>query len=278
MDLKFPTFGLISGGGQLPVEFCRAREKNGIEKIITVGIKGCDVSEEVKSLSSHYEEIAVTQLGKLIKIFHREKVSSAVMLGNVAPRLTIANLRLDWRLMKLAWKTKDRRADSVLGAIAGELESEGIKVEDTTKFLEKILLPVGLLCGNEPNEKQKSDIALGIKLALVSGGNDVGQSVVVKNRAVVCVEAMEGTDKCIRRAGEYTDNAVVVKMAKPKQDLRFDVPCLGPGTMESMKASKACIIAAEANKTFLLEPQKTLELAQKYGITIMGVTPEEGEA
>ena len=140
------------------------------------------------------------------------------------------------------------------------------------------MLPVGLLCGNEPNEKQKSDIALGIKLALVSGGNDVGQSVVVKNRAVVCVEAMEGTDKCIRRAGEYTDNAVVVKMAKPKQDLRFDVPCLGPGTMESMKASKACIIAAEANKTFLLEPQKTLELAQKYGITIMGVTPEEGEA
>ncbi|MBP5628112.1 UDP-2,3-diacylglucosamine diphosphatase LpxI [bacterium] len=269
--------GLISGGGVLPLEFMRARERNGLTRIVTVGIKNCGVLEEVKTLSDHYEEVSVTQLGKLIKIFHREGVKKAVMLGNVAPRMTIADLRLDWRLMKLAMKVKDRRADSVLGAISDELGSEGITIEKTTDYLPQILLREGVLCGPAPDEKQMRDIALGVKLALVSGGHDIGQSVVIKNQAVVCVEAMEGTDRCIRRAGEYTNDAVVVKMAKPNQDLRFDVPCLGPGTIESMKAANARIVAAEAGKTFLLEPQKTLEEALKCGITILGVDRSLGE-
>ena len=269
--------GLISGGGVLPLEFMRARERNGLDRIVTVGIKNCGVLEEVKTLSDHYEEVSVTQLGKLIKIFHRERVTKAVMLGNVAPKMTIADLRLDWRLMKLAMKVKDRRADSVLGAISDELGREGITIEKTTDYLPQILLPEGVLCGPAPDDKQMQDIALGVKLALVSGGHDIGQSVVIKNQAVVCVEAMEGTDRCIRRSGEYTTDAVVVKMAKPNQDLRFDVPCLGPGTIESMKAANARIVAAEAGKTFLLEPQKTLEEAMKCGITILGVDRSLGE-
>ncbi|MBQ7555518.1 UDP-2,3-diacylglucosamine diphosphatase LpxI [bacterium] len=271
------SMGLIAGGGVLPLEFLRAKERNGLTRIVTVGIKNCNVLDEVKALSDHYEEVSVTQLGKLIKIFHKQGVTKAVMLGNVAPKMTIADLRLDWRLMKLAMKVKDRRADSVLGAISDELGSEGITIEKTTDYLPQILLPEGVLCGPPPDDKQWQDIALGVKLALVSGGHDIGQSVVIKNQAVVCVEAMEGTDRCIRRAGEYTKDAVVVKMAKPNQDLRFDVPCLGPGTIESMQAAHARIVAAEAGKTFLLEPQKTLEAAMKCGITILGVNRSLGE-
>ena len=277
MAEELKTMGLIAGGGMLPVEFVRAREQNGLDAIVTVGIKGCDVREEVKQGSSRYEEVAVTQLGRLIKIVRANNVTSAVLRGSVAPRMTIANLRLDWRLLKLAMKVKDRRADSVLGAISDELGREGIEIKNTTDYLPQVLLQKGLLCGSEPTEKQWSDIRLGVKLALVSGGHDIGQSVVIKNQAVVCVEAMEGTDRCIRRAGEFTQDSVVVKMAKPKQDLRFDVPCLGPATMESMKAAGAAVLAAEAGRTFLLEPQKTLELAMRYGITIVGVEASLGE-
>lgn len=269
--------GLVCGGGMLPVEFVRSRKENGLDRIVSVGVKGCDVRPEVRELSDHYEEVAVTQLGKLISIFKRERVPAAVMLGSIAPRMTIANLRLDWRLFKLALKTRDRRADSVLGAIAGEFDREGIIIQDTTKFLPRILLEEGPLCGPALSEKEERDVELGARLALVSGGHDIGQSVVVKDQAVVCVEAMEGTDRCIRRAGEYTQGAVVVKMAKPKQDLRFDVPCIGPGTMESMNFSHARVLAAEAGRTFLLEPQKTLELAQRYGITIVGIKKPKGD-
>lgn len=277
MPAEQKIFGLIAGGNMLPVEFVRAKEKNGIDRIVTVGIRGCGVMEEVKEKSDHYEEVSITQLGKLIRIFHGQNVKAAVMLGSVAPKMTIADLRLDWRLMKLAMTTKDRRADSVLGAIADEFGREGIEIKNTTDYLPQILLPEGLLCGEEPTEKQMSDVCLGVKLALVSGGHDIGQSVVIKDQAVVCVEAMEGTDRCIRRAGEFTENAVVVKMAKPKQDLRFDVPCLGPTTIESMVAAKAKVLAAEAGKTFLLEPQKTLEAAMRNGITILGVKGSLGE-
>ena len=241
--------GLIAGGGVLPLEFLRAKEKNGLARIVTVGIKNCNVLDEVKSLSDHYEEVSVTQLGKLIKIFHKQGVGKAVMLGNVAPKMTIADLRLDWRLMKLAMKVKDRRADSVLGAISDELGSEGITIEKTTDYLPQILLPEGVLCGPTPDEKQWQDIALGVKLALVSGGHDIGQSVVIKNQAVVCVEAMEGTDRCIRRAGEYTKDAVVVKMAKPNQDLRFDVPCLGPARLQPRKKPTSACIRHSAQTT-----------------------------
>jgi len=270
-------FGLIAGGNMLPVEFVRAKEKNGIDRIVTVGIRNCGVLEEVKERSDHYEEVSITQLGKLIRIFHARGVREAVMLGSVAPKMTIADLRLDWRLMKLALKTKDRRADSVLGAIAGELASEGIEIKNTTDYLPQILLPEGLLCGAEPTEKEWRDVALGVKLALYSGAQDIGQSVVIKDQAVVCVEAMEGTDRCIRRAGEFTENAVVVKMAKPRQDLRFDVPCLGPKTIESMAEGKAKILAAEAGRTFLLEPQRTVEEAMRRHITILGVGSSLGE-
>ena len=171
----------------------------------------------------------------------------------------------------------DKAVESQMGAIADEFGREGIEIKNTTDYLPQILLPEGLLCGEEPTEKQMSDVCLGVKLALVSGGHDIGQSVVIKDQAVVCVEAMEGTDRCIRRAGEFTENAVVVKMAKPKQDLRFDVPCLGPTTIESMVAAKAKVLAAEAGKTFLLEPQKTLEAAMRNGITILGVKGSLGE-
>ncbi len=263
-------FGLIAGNGNLPVEFVRHAKEIGIEEIVAVGFSGTTLPE-VSNLVSYYEEIGVGQLGKLIKIFKNHGVKEAVMLGGLSPKLTIANIKLDFRLIALAAKIRDRRADSVLGAITDELEKDGIHLADTTKYLPNLLVVEGQITKRKPSKKEWIDIYFGLKIALASGGLDIGQTAIVKKHAVVAVEAMEGTDACIKRAGEISKGNVIVKTAKPNQDFRFDVPCIGPKTIESLIEAKAAVLAVEARKTFLIEKEKTIELAEKNGIAIVGV-------
>lgn len=267
--------GLIAGGGILPLEFVRHAREIGIHEIIAVGFRDYTLPE-IPAAVSYYEEIGIGQLGRLIKIFKTHNVTRALMLGSLAPRLTVANVRLDLRMIALAARVKDRRADSVLGAIAGEMERDGIFLQDTTRYLPHLLVPHGPITKKKPGRKEWDDIRLGITIALASGKLDVGQTVVTRKHAVVAVEAMEGTDACIKRAGTLTDKAVVVKMAKPAQDLRFDVPCIGPETINTMKDACAAVLAVEAGKTFLLDRDRTIEFADRHGITIVGVTPGEG--
>ncbi len=262
--------GLIAGDGNLPVEFVRHAKEIGVEEIVAVGFSKVTLPE-IRNSVSHFEEIGVGQLGKLIKIFKNRGVKEAVMLGGLSPKLTIANVKLDFRLLALAAKIKDRRADSVLGAIANELEKDGIHLADTTKYLPHLLAPQGQISKKNPNKKEWIDINFGLKIALASGGLDIGQTAIVKKHAVVAVEAMEGTDACILRSGQISKGNVVVKTSKPNQDFRFDVPCVGPKTIESLIEAKAAVIAVEAGKTFLIEKEKLLELADKNGIAIVGV-------
>ncbi len=264
-------FGLIAGNGNLPVEFVRHAKELGIEEIVAVGFSGTTLPE-VQNSVSYYEEIGVGQLGKLIKIFKNNGVKEAVMLGGLAPKLTIANIKLDFRLIALAAKIRDRRADSVLGAIASELEKDGIQLADTTKYLPHLLAQEGQITKRKPSKKEWIDIYFGLKIALASGGLDIGQTAIVKKHAVVAVEAMEGTDACIKRAGKISKGNVIVKTAKPNQDFRFDVPCIGPKTIESLIEAKAAVLAVESGKTFLIEKEKTIELAEKNGIAIVGVS------
>jgi len=271
------TFGLIAGGGQLPVEFVQHARALGITTIVAVGFRG-ETQPEVRAAAAHYEEIGVGQIGRLIKIFKRHGVRQAVMLGSLSPRLTIANVRLDLRMLLLAARVKDRRADSVLGAIAGELAKEGIVLQATSHCLPHLLAPAGIIGTRAPSKRECDDIQLGMRLALASGGFDIGQTAIVRKHAVVAIEAMEGTDACIKRAGTLAAGVVVVKMAKPRQDVRFDIPCVGPVTLRTMIEAEAAVLAIEAGRTFLVDREQTCALANTHKIAIVGVERPAGDS
>ena len=267
------TVGLIAGGDLLPIEFVNNVRNLGVKKIVSVGFKDY-TSPIIQQKSDVYDTIGIGQLGKLIKIFKNNGVKNAVMLGALSPKLTIANLKLDLRMLMLATKVRDRRADSVLGAIVNEFTKDGICIEDSTKYLKHLLMPEGLLTKKKPSQEQLIDINFGIEIALASGALDIGQTVIVHKHAVVAVEAMEGTDKCITRAGELAKDCVIVKMAKPKQDLRFDIPCLGPITINTVINSGAKVLAVEAGKSYFLDKENALNIANKHGIVVLGITPD----
>jgi len=279
IDAKTPApcpadepFGLIAGGGSLPLEFVRHAPALGMHRIIALGFRDT-TAPAVRTAAAAYDEIGIGQLGRLIKYFTRHGVRRAIMLGSLSPRLTIANVRLDWRMILLAARVKDRRADSVLGAIAAEMGKDGIVLQETTRYLPHLLAVAGCMTTTKPSAREADDIHLGVKIALASGALDVGQTAVVRKHAVVAVEAMEGTDACIQRAGTLAEGCVVVKMAKPRQDLRFDVPCVGATTLQMMITAGARVLAVEAGKTFVLEKERMLALADAHKIAIVGVTP-----
>lgn len=264
------TIGLLAGAGSVPVEFIRHLEDNNIDEVAVLGFKG-HTPEEVKKKATYYQEIGFGQLNKGLKFFTSHGVTELVLLGWMEPKLTISNLKMDFRMITLAAKTKDRRADSVVRALISEAEKDGITVLDTTLFLKHILVDKGVLTKKSPNKQQLADIDFGKTIALASGGLDIGQTAIVNKHAVVAVEAMEGTDKCIKRAGEIIKGNVIVKMAKPEQDFRFDVPCFGPKTIQTMVDAGASVLALEAHKTYILEKEETIKLANKNKIVIVGV-------
>ncbi len=267
------TVGLIAGSGLLPVEFVTHAHSLGIKNIVAVGFKNT-TSQDVINNVSVYEEIGVGQLGKMIKIFKSSGVKKALMLGGLSPKLTISNIKFDFRMVVLAARTRDRRADSVLGAIANEMAKDNIILDDTTAYLPHLLAQEGTLTKRKPSKKEWNDINFGKEIALASGNLDIGQTAIVKKHAVVAVEAMEGTDNCIKRAGELVSGFVVVKMSKPKQDLRFDVPCVGPDTIKNIAAAGGAALAIESGKTFLLKKSETIFLADENKISITCIKKE----
>jgi DUF1009 family protein len=263
--------GLLAGAGSLPIEFVNHAHEHGIEEIAVLGFKG-QTPEEVKKKATYYEEIGYGQINKGINFFKSNGIDKILFLGWIEPKLTISNLKMDMRMIALAARTKDRRADSVIKAIINEAAKDGLTIIETTGYLSHILVEEGVITKKKPDKVQMDDIEFGKSIALASGGLDIGQSAIVHKHAVIAVEAMEGTDKCIKRAGEYSKGCVIVKMAKPKQDFRFDVPCFGPRTIESMVEAKAALLAVEAGKTFIIEREKTIKLANKHKIVIIGIT------
>ncbi len=261
--------GLIAGNGKFPILFAqKAKSKN--YKIVAAGIKG-DTSFLLKFFVDELVWFRVGELKKLFSFFKERGVGKVIMAGQVNPdNLFEQNVKFDEEFQKLFDAIKDRKADTIFSAIADKLKQQNMELVDSTFLLEDYLAPKGTLTKRGPTLKELEDIEFGRTIAKAMGGLDVGQTVVIKEKAIVAIEAMEGTDRTIDRGGRIArTGAVVVKMSKPNQDLRFDIPVIGPRTIETMIKSKAQCLAIEAGKTLIIERPKCLKLANRFGICIV---------
>jgi UDP-2,3-diacylglucosamine hydrolase len=262
--------GLIAGNGKFPIIFAEEASRAGFQ-VIAVAHRG-ETLEEIERVAAVVTWIYVGQLGKIIRTFKRAGVTAAVMAGGIRKVKLFGNFRPDLRGARFLARVRSREDDALLRGIADELAGEGIEILDSTMCLSDVIARAGVLTATAPNQTQWEDIRLGFRLAKEVGRLGVGQTVVVKNQVVVAVEAVEGTDAAIERGGRLArSGCVVVKVSKPHQDLRFDVPAIGVGTIRQMRDVKAAVLALEAGKTILLEKDNLLRDADAGGIAIVGV-------
>jgi UDP-2,3-diacylglucosamine hydrolase len=266
--------GLIAGNGRFPIIFADNARKLGYH-VSAVAHEG----ETEPELASHVDRIhwiKIGQLSKLIKAFKEDRVHQAVMLGGIKKTHVFTTVRPDFRTLAMATRLALWKDDDILREFAKELEQEGIAICESTFGLEGILVEEGPLTARTPTEKEWEDIRYGWEVAHDIGRLDIGQCVVIKDRVVVAVEAVEGTDGAIKRGGELaTEGAVVVKRSKPQQDLRFDLPAIGPRTIEVMASVKASVLAVEAGRTILLDREIMLDKARSARIAIVGIAKVE---
>jgi hypothetical protein len=279
-----PKLGLIAGNGRFPFLVLDAARAQGYE-VVVAAIKE-EASPEIDShgaASVHW--LSLGQLSKLIETFQREGVTRAVMAGQVKHKQIFSSIRPDWRLAKLLFSLTTRNTDSLLGAVAKVLAEEGITLENSTSLLEPLLARPGVLTKRAPTDQEKKNIAYGREVARALGQYDIGQTVVIAESACVAVEAMEGTDATIERAGQIMASLdshgsdpgkstldrslTVVKIAKPKQDMRFDVPVVGVKTIEVMKQSGATCLALDAGKCLLIDGDAVISAADVAEIAIV---------
>jgi UDP-2,3-diacylglucosamine hydrolase len=273
--------GLIAGQGRLPVLTAEGIRAAG-RRVACVGLRD-QFDGELPTRCDLFRPAGIIQLGKWIRTFRGWGVSEAVMVGRVKKLRMYDPLRLvrqlpDWRAAKLWYRTlrHDKRNDALLGAVADELADAGITLIDSTQYIPQQLADPGVMTRTRPTAAQQADIDFGLPIARQMGHLDVGQSIAVKDRDVIAVEAIEGTAAMIRRAGELcrAGKWTVIKLAKPNQDMRFDVPTVGLNTIEQMKACGASCLAVEAGKVILLDKEKLIEAADRAGIAVVGVTGE----
>ncbi len=238
--------------------------------MIAVALK----EEADPALESTVDDIAwhsLGDLGKTIRYFKERGVSRAVMAGQVKHTQLFKNIVPDLKVIKLLGQVVNKKADTLLSAVIQEFEKEGIQFLSSVLYLEDWLCPGNTITNRKPTSMEKSDIEFGLPIAREIAGQDIGQTIVVKDKTVVAIEAMEGTDACIRRAGQIAGRGcVVIKTARPKQDLRFDVPVVGPRTIDSLIEAGATVMAMEAQKTLLLDKTILLEKANASQLTLTG--------
>lgn len=269
--------GLIAGIGNLPVEFMRAAQHEGYEVVaISVVTEG---APELQAEADAYYQISVFKSDTVIKTFLKEGVTDVTMLGKVTKEHLYKKITTipDMRTIKLLNRLRNRKDDTIMLAIVEELEKEGLAVADQTKYMRSLMPPVGVMTMRKPTEVEQLDIEFGFTLAKQMGALDIGQTVVVKEQAAMAIEAIEGTDECIKRGGALgREGAVVVKTAKPNQDVRFDVPAVGMKTLESMITGNCKVLAMEAKRTIFVEQEAVLQKANELGIVICAVEgPDE---
>jgi DUF1009 family protein len=273
------TIGLIAGNGRFPLIFAREARSRG-HRITAVAHRG-ETDEAIEKEVDELVWVRVGQLGKMIRTLKKAGVERAVMAGGIDKVRSLTQLRPDLRGMLFLRHaiTTGHGDDAILRALADELEGEGIHVVPSTIFLESLLATPGRIAGPKPSSQALADVKTGCRVLDALGDVDVGQSVVVEHGVVLAVEAVEGTDEAVRRAGRLgRGGAVVVKMAKHAQDMRFDVPAVGPGTIVSMIDARACVLAVEAGATLLLDRQHLCDDAVRAGITIVGCSRTGGVA
>ena len=270
--------GLIAGVGRLPVEFARAARGMGVH-VIGVGVLP-EVDPELAQVAHTYESINIAKLDRIFKVFKREQVTEVTLLGKITKELVYAHRELpDLRVLKIFSRIKNFSDDTLTLALVEELAAEGITVLDQTELLRPLMPAAGVLTNRKPTEAELADMRFGLNMAKKIGGLDIGQTVVVKNRAIMAVEAIEGTDACIRRGGQLGRGGVTVaKSAKPKQDMRFDVPGVGPDTLDSMIEAGAVALVIEAGKTLVVDRETMVAKADQHGITIVAMAGDEAGA
>ncbi len=268
--------GLIAGNGKFPLLLASSCKKTHGVRIEAVGFRG-ETSPELEKQVDNLVWVGVGQLGKIINLFKKAGVSQAVMAGQIRPTRMFEKVKFDLRGLKLLSRLGNRKADSIFSAVADEMNKEGIRLLDSTTFLGEYLAKEGVLTRRQPSRQELEDVEFGVQIAKEIGRLDVGQTVVVKDKAILAVEALEGTDETIRRGGRLAGGeTVVVKTAKPSQDMRFDVPVVGLQTIRTLKDSGGGVLAIEAHKTLILDQNEVVPLADRNGICIMGlsVNPE----
>lgn len=260
--------GLIAGYGHFPLELAQALNEAGFEVHVVAARE--ETSKEIEALVASTCWLHVGQIGGMIKAFKKAGVDQVVMAGKVRKLHLFRNFRPDLTAMKGLLRLKDRRDDSILNTIADLLAEAGLTLIDQTRYAGAMLAGEGLLAGPAAT-KRMPDMRFGFTHAKAIAGLDIGQTIVVQDQAVLAVEAIEGTDEAITRGGSLgSGKAAVIKVAKPNQDLRFDVPAVGPDTLATMHASGCTLLAVEANKTLIIERQRFRELAVNYGISVYG--------
>jgi len=269
--------GLLAGAGRFPIIFAERARAAG-HNVCCVGFKRL-ADDELRHVCSQFHDVGIAKLGRMMRVFHRAGVECIVMAGKIYKDAILSPWRIlellpDWRMLR-AWygQRRDNRDDSILLAGIAEFERDGFHFASALEYCPEILVKPGVLTRRSPSRAEQDDIDLGWELAKEMGRLDVGQSVAIRDRAVLAVEAIEGTDQAIRRAGELARGGrfVVVKVAKPQQDMRFDVPAVGVSTIETMQRAGGKVLAIEAGKTIMLDEADVISLADRYGISVVAL-------
>lgn len=262
------ALGIIAGSGAYPLLVARAARNRGVSKIVAAAF----TSETDPALARVVDQIhwmRVGQLSRLLSCFRESGVTHAMMAGQIAPK-NLFDLRPDWKALLLLARLKRRNAATIFGAIAEELRTAGVELLPATTFLEESLAPAGVIAGRSLTRNEAADVAFGFEIAKEMSRLDVGQTVVVKNGTVLAVEAFEGTNESIRRGGALgRTDSVVVKVAKPNQDMRFDVPVIGVETIRIAAEAKVRVLAIEAARTLLLEKEALTAAAERANISVV---------
>lgn len=262
--------GIIAGGGQFPLLFIEAAKSAGRE-VLVIAHKG-ETDERVAQAADEACWIKLGQLGKIISWFRDKGVGETVFLGTITKTKIFRDVLPDLKGLSLWNKIDSRQDDAILRAVAGALEKEGIAVLESTLYLQHLLFPQGVLTKKKPSKNQRLDIEFGWKHARAIGEMDIGQCVVVRDCTVAAVEAIEGTDATVKRGGQLVkEKAVVVKVKKPGQDFRFDLPATGIETIRTIASVKGSVLAVEAGQALLFDREKTIAAADKAGIVVVGV-------
>jgi DUF1009 family protein len=272
MNLALESLGLIAGNRTLPLLFARQARSAGVKRLVAIAFEG----ETDPALASFVDDLVwvkVGQLSKMIGALTDRKVRQCVMLGQIAPR-NLYDVRPDFRAMGVLLKLKERNAHSIFGAIATELKKDGVELIEATPWLQPLMPGAGFRLGRKLTDEQRADVDFGFRVAKEVSRLEIGQTVVVKEGTVLAVEGFEGTDRCLARGGELAGQnggAVAVKVAKLHHDMRFDVPCLGPQTLETCARSGISVLAFESGRSLLLEQEVCATFADRNKLAVTTV-------
>ena len=262
-------YGLIAGNGQFPFLVVEGAKKQGVE-LSVVAIKE-ETDKRIEDVAENVIWLGLGQLGKMISYFKQQGITQAMMAGQVKHVQIFSGSLPDMRMMKMLWNLPRRNTDALIGGVAGEMAKEGIELIDSTTLIKDLLAPPGVLSKRPPTELEQQNIAYGLHIATEIARLDLGQTIVVRSAACVAIEAMEGTDETIIRAGKLANGKLtVVKVAKPAQDMRFDVPVIGVPTIENMISAGATCMSVTAGKTLIFDLKEMLDLANRHKISIIG--------